>query len=144
MMTAAGMSAYLGVAGLGKASELAAVIGGFVGLAGLVIAAYGVIRAHRDAMTPVPQGLSATQSVEGTAAHTVTQVQGVAGSVRIGPSSQAVPPASSLRVPPTTHASPSSASPRDLASGEQTVTSSTVTGAVTQVGGVGGDVDIDQ
>ena len=146
LVAAAGMGVYLGVAGLSKASELAGVISGFVGLAGLAVAAYGVIQAHRDAVTPTLQGPPASQSVTSTGARAVTQVKDATGSVRIGPSSHAVPPASLLPAPPKTQMppEPSPGPPADATSGAQAVTNSDVSGAVTQVEGVGGDVEIDQ
>lgn len=50
VLTMAGLAAYIAVVGLGKANGLAGVVGVFVGLAGVGVAAYGVVQAHRDAV----------------------------------------------------------------------------------------------
>jgi hypothetical protein len=143
VMTVAGLGAYLGVAGLSKANELAGVIGGFVGLAGLVVAAYGVVQAHKDAVTLSPDGPGDGQSVSNTTARTVTQVKDATGNVRIGKVSPAVPPSPPVPSAPPVRRMPS-ATPSDIPTGGQTVIDSSVSGDVTQVQGVGGDVDIDR
>jgi hypothetical protein len=150
VVAAAGLGVYLWVAGLSKASELASVVVGFAALIGAGIAWYGVVQAHKDALAAdkdavkaAPEGADDGQSVANSTAGTVTQVKGVTGSVRIGGSSQSASPSSPA--PPTGRSSdtPPPAAPR-TAPGGQTVVDSDVSGDVSQVDGVGGDVDIDR
>lgn len=49
VLAAAGLAVYVSFVGLYRANELAGVAGVFVALAGVGVAVYGVIRAHRDA-----------------------------------------------------------------------------------------------
>src|SRR5208283_2125330 len=93
VITVAGLAAYLGVAGLSGASELASVISGFVGLAGVGVAVYGVVQAHKDAVASPSGGRAGGQSVTDTTARTVTQVRGVTGNVSVGGFSPAASPA---------------------------------------------------
>ena len=58
VLTAAGLAAYVAVVGLYRANELAGVAGVFVGLAGVGVAVFGVIRAHRDAVSQNTVGRS--------------------------------------------------------------------------------------
>lgn len=141
VIAAAGLAAYLAVAGLSRANELAGVLSGFVALAGLGIAVYGVVQAHKDAVTSDPRRQDGNQSVAETTARSVTQVKGVTGNVRVGRHSSPAAPGSSLS-PATRSAAPTTAGANP--SGGQTVTGSNVSGDVSQVDGIGGDVDIDQ
>lgn len=149
---AAGLSVYFAVAGLDKADKLASVASAFIGLAGLVASVYGIFQARRDA-----PGSSAAveggQAVAGsTVARGVTQVRGVSGSVRTGnaPSPSAPAPAApaSPVLSSTSGLAPSGVSePVPEAPGRggaQAVTDSQVGGDVTQVDGVGGDVEVDR
>jgi hypothetical protein len=94
------LGAFLAVQGLDKADKWASVIGLFVGLAGLGLAAAGAVDGRRRA---------GQQSVtDATIGGGVAQVRGVHGSVRIGPG--ATPPAPSAPSPPAP--APASASAR--------------------------------
>jgi membrane protein implicated in regulation of membrane protease activity len=144
IMAVAGIAAYLGVAGLSSASELAGIVSGFVGLAGLGVAVYGVVQAHNDAMASDSRGRSGEQSVTNTTARSVTQVKGVTGKVRIGGSSSTVSPASPASPPTRTSAGPPPMPPGTALASGQMVADSNIGGDVTQVDGVSGAVDIDR
>jgi hypothetical protein len=143
----AGLGVYFAVAGLGKASELAGVAGVFIGLAGLVVAVYGVRQAHRDAVTSSEAGGQSV--VRSSAGGGITQVHRAGGSVRVGnvPHAEAAPSAGAVRDP-----APSSGQPTPDATGlagkppgtrgGQSVTDSQAGGGVTQIDGAGGDVDV--
>ncbi|MEV6802992.1 hypothetical protein AB0M91_32310 [Micromonospora rifamycinica] len=124
----AGLGTFLAIQGLDKADKWGSVLGLFVGLAGLGLAVAGAVGARRQA-----GGQSVTGSTIGGG---VTQVRGVGGSVRIGPS-----PA-----PPVAPTPPGSSPPvpSPAPGGGQAVTGSSTTGPVRQVDGVGGDVDLDR
>lgn len=141
VMVAAGIGSYLGMAGLSGASELAAVVAAFVGLGGLGVAVYGVVQAHRDAVAADSHGPSGEQSVTNTTARSVTQVKGAAGNVRVAGSSSAASPAPTTSPPPTV---PPPALSGTIPGNGQTVAGSSIGGDVTQVDGVGGDVNIDR
>src|SRR6266496_2770325 len=146
---AAGLGVYFAVAGLDKADKLASVAGAFIGLAGLVASVYGMVQARRDAPGSSSAAGEGGQSVAGsTVARGVTQVSDVTGSVRIGDAPSSSPVAPAAPASPV----PSSTSGRPLSGvvgapgggGGQSVTDSQVGGDVTQVDGVGGDVDVDR
>lgn len=128
-----GLGAYFIVADLGQASEVAGVVGLFVGMAGLAVSVYGVRQAHRDASAAKGgQSVIASRTAGG-----ITQVRGVQGSVRIGEVPHIAPRrASSEGVP-----APGSAAEVEHAGG-QSVTGSEAGGGITQADGVGGDVDV--
>lgn len=132
-MAVAGLGAYFVVAGLGEASEVAGVVGLFVGLAGLAVSMYGVRQAHRDA-TAAEGGQSVIAS---RTAGRIVQVRGVRGSVRIGEKPPIAPRRSSGEGGPA----PGPAVEAEHAGG-QSVTGSEAGGGITQVDGVGGDVDV--
>lgn len=142
VMAAAGLGVYLGVAGLSNASELAGVVGGFVGLAGLGVAAFGVVQAHADAIRSAPNDSDGAQSVSGTTAGTVTQVKEVTGNVSIGKSLPAASSSPTVLSRPQVSLAPPIAPPGPTAGGGQFVEGSNVTGDVFQVDRVGGDLDI--
>ncbi|QDY09440.1 hypothetical protein FJK98_21715 [Micromonospora sp. HM134] len=125
----AGLGTFLAIQGLDKADKWGSVLGLFVGLAGLGLAAAGAIGARRQA-----GGQLVTGSTIGGG---VTQVRGVGGNVRIGPA-----PAQPV-VPAPPGSSPSSV-PFPSPSGGQVVEGSSTAGPVRQVDGVGGDVELDQ
>jgi hypothetical protein len=119
---------FLVAVGLDDADRWASVFGLFVGLAGLGLSAIGLRQARRQA--------GAQAVTDSTVGGRLTQVRGVAGSVRIGPVSvsgspprQATPPSSSRTAAPVDG---------------QLVDGSQVAGPVQQVDGVGGDVEIDR
>jgi hypothetical protein len=149
---AAGLGVYFAVAGLDKADKLASVAGAFIGLAGLVASVYGVVQARRDAPGSSSAAVEGGQSVAGsTVARGVTQVRGITGSVRIGdaPSPSAAAPAAPASPVPSTSGLAPSGVPEPVPEapgrgGGQSVTDSQVGGDVTQVDGVGGDVDVDR
>jgi drug/metabolite transporter (DMT)-like permease len=58
-----GLSIYFGRIGLDKADKTASVIGALSGLAGLALAAYGVVLARRDHKTHLPATGGTEQSV---------------------------------------------------------------------------------
>jgi hypothetical protein len=130
----AGLGAFLAIQGLDKADKWASVLGLFVGLAGLGLAAAGTVgvRQHTG-------GQSVTDATIGGG---VAQVRRVRGSVKIG--SDASPAAS-----PAPAASPVSPSTRPPhvgtdGNGGQSVTRSSTVGPVRQVDDVGGDVELDR
>ena len=149
LAAAAGLGAYFAVAGLDQASKVSSVAVMFIGLAGLVVAAYGIVRAHGDAQNPSAAGAAGGQRVEGsTTAGGVTQVRGVKGDVRLGtppprsPSVERGSPAGSSAAP-----GPSPSGALELAPGTgggQSVAGSQVGGEVRQVDDVDGDVDVDR
>jgi hypothetical protein len=139
VLACAALGAYLAVAGLSKANELVGAGGGFIALASLGVAAYGVIQAHRDAASPGDQRTGNSQSVARTIAGSVTQVKDVTGTVRIGRSSTRTPSSSPAGTAPDRPAP--GESPVDA---RQVVTDSSIGGAVTQVEGTGGDLEIDR
>jgi hypothetical protein len=142
-----GLGVYFAVAGLGKASELAGVVGAFIGLAGLVVSVYGVRQAHRDAS---PLSAAGGQSVtRSRATGGITQVRGVKGSVRIGdvPPSAATPPARAADASAPSPGQPAADAPEPAGeapgpAGGQSVTDSEAGGGITQIDGAGGDVDV--
>jgi hypothetical protein len=147
------LGVYFAVEGLGKADKVASVAGTFIGLAGLVVSVYGIYQARREDPGSSAPTVGGGQSVTGTTtAGGVTQVKDVTGSVRIS----GAPTHSSAAPPAPAPAAPSSASgltpsgvsvPVPEASGPgggQSVTNSQSGGEVTQIEGVGGDVDIDR
>ena len=147
----AGLGVYFAVAGLDKADKLASVAGTFIGLAGLVVSVYGIFQTRREA--PGSSAAGSGQSVTGsTVAGGVTQVKGVTGSVRIGgvpTHSSTAPPASAPAAPSsvselTPSGAPEAVSEASEPAGRQSVADSQAGGEVTQVDGVGGDVDIDR
>jgi hypothetical protein len=148
LAAAAGLGAYFAVAGLDQASKVSSVAVMFIGLAGLVAAAYGIVRAHGDAQN-TSAGAAGGQRVEGsTTAGGVTQVRGVKGDVRLGtppprsPSVKRGSPAGSSAAPGL---SPSGAlEPAPGTGGGQSVAGSQVGGEVRQVDDVDGDVDVDR
>ncbi|WP_254876719.1 hypothetical protein [Verrucosispora sp. NA02020] len=130
----AGLGAFLTVQGLDDADKWASVLGLFVGLAGLGLAAAGAAGTRRQA-----RNQSVVNTVVGGG---VTQVRGVRGSVRLG--SAATPPTAA---PPVAPPSAPTGGPPAAASGgggDQLVSGSSVTGPVRQVDEVGGDVEIDR
>jgi len=146
ILAVAGLSAYLGVTGLGSGSELAGVISAFAGLAGLGIAVYGVIRAHKDAVAGSPTGPGGGQSVTHTTAGVILQIRNVAGDVRIGRSSSAapVPSPAAPQQPGPDPAGPAAPHAAGAPSGGQEVADSNIGGGVTQLDVTGADVDIDR
>jgi hypothetical protein len=153
LAAAAGLGAYFAVAGLDQASKVSSVAVMFIGLAGLVVAAYGIVRAHGDAQNPSAAGPAGGQRVEGsTTAGGVTQVRGVKGDVRLGtppprsPSVERGSPAGSSAAPgplPSGALEPAPA-PAPGTGGGQSVAGSQVGGEVRQVDDVDGDVDVDR
>jgi hypothetical protein len=149
---AAALGAYFAVAGLDQAGKVSSVAVMFIGLAGLVVAAYGIVRAHRDVQNPSAAAPEGGQSVDdSTIAGGVTQIRKVKGSVRLGtpPPRSAAPepgsPASSSAAPrpaPSGASEPASGTPGT--GGGQSVTGSQAGGEVRQVDDVGGDVDVDR
>ncbi len=144
VLAIAGLAAYLGAAGLSQANELAGVAGGFVGLAGLGVAVYGVVQAHKDAVSSSSREPDDDQSVTDTRAAAVTQIKDVTGNVRVHGSTPAGRPASprlSAAQPPM---QPMAAPPAAAMSGGQAVTGSDIDGDVTQIDTAGGDVDLER
>jgi hypothetical protein len=94
VVTAAWMGIYFAEVGLNAASQVAGVVSAFIGLAGLVVAVYGMVAVKPDPKkTGSPPGPGAgdvvTNAVSGTTNHGLI-IQGG----RIGPAdSQANPPA---------------------------------------------------
>jgi hypothetical protein len=127
----AGLGFFLTAQGLDKADKLASVLGLFVGLIGLGLAVFGGAGARRQV-----GGQSVTDSTIGGS---VTQVRGVRGNLRVGPSA----PAGSPVAPPLS--APTAAPPAggDLGEG-QAVTRSSTAGPVRQIDDVGGDAELDQ
>lgn len=133
-LVGAGLGAFLAAQTLDRANKLAGVFGVFVALAGVGLAAYGLVGARRAA-----GGQSVTDSVVGGG---VTQVRGVRGDVRIGPSA---PAAGSPSTPPAPQPSTAGSETGGVPAGDgQSVTRSWTAGPVRQVDGAGGDVDIDR
>jgi hypothetical protein len=129
-----GLGVYLVVIGLDRADKVASVIGMFAGLAGLALAAYGVVLTRRGLEQHIRPGgqVVAESSVGGE----VLQVRGVRGNLRIGPAASPAPPLAGS-------ASPSPSAPT-VAPGSQSVTGSQVAGPVRQVDDIGGDADLDR
>jgi len=128
----AGLGAFLAVQGLDKADKFSSVFGLFVGVAGLGLAISGAVGVRRQA-----SGQSVTGSSIGGS---VTQVRGVRGDVRVGPS---IPAGG----PPPAPAASAAALAADGGQGEeagQSVTRSWTAGPVRQVDDVGGDVEVDR
>jgi hypothetical protein len=146
MIAAIGLGAYLGVAGLSGANELAGVLSGFAALAGLGVAAYGVVQAHKDALESKSREPGSGQSVMGTTTGPVTQVRRVVGNVRMGhrSSPSPSPSAPSPAMPPAASPSGLPGPTKADSSGYQRVAHSNVSGDVTQIEWVGGDIDIDR
>jgi hypothetical protein len=140
VLVLAGLTSYLARAGLDTADKLASSIGVVSAVAAL-LAPYLL-----PAPQPVPpQGTAAREASEQTVTGSgvggdVRQISGVAGGVRIGPAPTGQP--LTAPVPPSPPAAVPSAAP--AAAGSQVAGNSTVTGSVTQIGDVGGDVDIDR
>jgi hypothetical protein len=150
LAVAAGLGTYFVVAGLGQASQVSSVAVMFVGLAGLVVAAWGIGLAHRDAQN-LPAGAERGQRVDrSTIVGGVTQVRGVRGSVRLGGSSARLPARAagaddSPAVVPGPASLAAAAPPGETPAGSgQSVTGSQVGGEVRQVDDVGGDLDVDR
>jgi hypothetical protein len=127
VLACAALGIYFGSVGLSKANALAGVIGLFVAVAGLGVSAWGILAARR---AQVPGGQVVADSRVGS----INQVGSVGGNARIsrGSARPEVPASSGPVVLPTSAADP----------GGQTVTGSEVTGTVSQIGNVGGDLDI--
>ncbi|WP_438361837.1 hypothetical protein [Micromonospora sicca] len=130
----AGLGSFLAVQGLDKAGKWAGVFGVFVGLAGLGLSVSGAVGARRQS-----RGQSVTDSSVGVG---VTQVRGVRGNVRIGPSAPAPATPSAPAAPQPPIAGPRADGVPTW--GGQSVTRSWTTGPVRQVDGVDGDVDVDR
>lgn len=147
LAAAAGLGAYFAVAGLDQASKVSSVAVMFIGLAGLVVAVYGIVRAHGDAQNPSAAGAAGGQKVDGsTIGGGVTQVRGVRGGVRLGtppPRSPSIERGSPAGSSGALGPAPSGAPGPGTGSG-QSVAGSQVGGEVRQVDDVGGDVDVDQ
>ncbi|MFY1621569.1 hypothetical protein ACN268_00365 [Micromonospora sp. WMMD735] len=130
----AALGVFLAVQTLDRADKFASVFGLFVAVAGLGLSAYGVFGARRAA-----GGQSVADSVVGGG---VTQVRGVRGSVRFGPSA---PDVGSPSIPATPQPSAPGAAADGVPAGDgQSVTRSWTAGPVRQVDDVDGDVDIDR
>jgi len=130
-----GLGVYLVVIGLDRADKVASVIGMFAGLAGLALAAYGVLLTRRGLGQPIGRAgqVVAGSSVGGD----VLQVRGVRGNLRTGPATASPAPPQAGSAPPP----PSAPAP---APGSQSVTGSQVAGPVRQVDDIGGDADLDR
>ena len=63
---AAGLGVYFAVAGLDKADKLASVASMYIGLAGLVAAVYGMVRARGDAPGSSSAAVEGDQSIAGS------------------------------------------------------------------------------
>ncbi|TDC55474.1 hypothetical protein E1281_12165 [Actinomadura sp. KC345] len=124
---AAGLGWHFAAVGLDRADKLASVIGAFVGLTALGVAVYGALSGGGPGGRPGPGQHVGRTRVGGS----VTQVRGVAGSVRTGGAS----------APPVPAQAPGGPVPVPE-SGGQSVDGSRVSGDVTQVEGVGGDADL--
>jgi hypothetical protein len=151
----AGLAALFAVAGLGRADEVASVVGAFIGLAGLGVSVYGLVQARSDAGPGHADGDDAgRQAVSGSSVGGRTvQVSKAAGGVTVRPSPRApVPPAAAAAgtqdaAAPTaaapTAAAPTAAAPTGAGYGPgQSVSDSRVGGDVVQIAGADGDVEI--
>lgn len=139
LLACAGLGIYFGFAGLSKANELAGVIGLFVALAGLGVAVWGVVATR-------PGQPAADQTVARSRAAQVNQVGQVSGSMRIGAAAQPAAPPARATAPPDARVPLSPGPPETPApaagQGSQSVLDSEVTGSISQIGSVGGDLDI--
>lgn len=141
VLVLAGLTVYLARVGLDTADKLASSIGVVIAVAAL-LAPY-LLPAQQPVPTPDSAAPAPSQAVTGSGVGgDVRQISGVAGGVRIGPppTTTGQPPAAP--VPPPPPAAVPDAAP--AAPPSQVVDKSTVTGSVTQIGTVGGDVDIDR
>ena len=159
----AGLAALFAVAGLGRADEVASVVGAFIGLAGIGVSVYGLVQARSDAGPGPADDDADRQAVSGsTVSGRTVQVSKSAGGVTVRPSPRApVPPAATAAgtqdaaaptaAAPTaaapTAAAPTAAAPTAPASGAgykpgQSVSDSRVGGDVVQIAGADGDVEI--
>lgn len=130
----AGLGVFLVVQNLDRADKFASVFGMFVALAGVGLSAYQLISARRAA-----GGQSVTDSDVGGE---VTQIHGVGGNVRFGPSA---PATGSPSVPAAPRPSVAGPGADGVPAGDgQSVTRSWTGGPVRQVKDVGGEVDIDR
>jgi hypothetical protein len=123
-----GLGVYLAITDLDRADKLASVIGSFLAAAGLALSGYGLILARRALQS---SSRSSGQTVERVRAKSgVDVVDGVGGSVHLGPSQTTSPSAGT-----------STASAPPQSSGEQTVRDVQAGGHIRIIRGVGGDVD---
>jgi hypothetical protein len=123
-----GFGMYLAIADLDRADKLASVTGPFLAATGLAMSGYGIILARRALQS---SNRSSGQTVERVRAKSgVDVVDGVGGSVHLGPSQI-----------PSPSAGKSTASAPPQPSGEQTVRDVQAGGHVRIIRGVGGDVD---
>lgn len=133
------------VMGLNKANELAGVVSASATLVGLGVSMYGLVLARRTSSPPSRP--SSYQSVTGsTVLGGVVQVDGVVGGVNAGVAPPSVAPDVAV-MPAPGHAAPTApaAATSSAAHGSaQSVTNSQIGGNVTQISGVGGDVDVSQ
>jgi hypothetical protein len=126
-----GLGVYFVASGLDRADKLASAIGLFVGLLGLAVSLYGTLLARRSHPQQGGQSISGSQ-VGGE----VLRVHDVRGNVRIGPAgtrSSGNPPAA---IPLSSRLGEGT--------GSQSVSGSTISGPVRDVGNIGGDADIDR
>jgi hypothetical protein len=131
VVTAVGLGVYLAVAGVDKAASVAGVLVGFVELAALILALYGLTRERRH---------PGRQTVSGSlVTGTVDQVRGVEGAVRIR---HATGTQHTTGTPSVPAGSRSPATPTPAGDEGQSVTGTAVGGHLDQVDGVRGDVEI--
>lgn len=132
------------VVGLTKANELAGVVSAVAALAGLGVSVYGLVMARRDSSRST--GPPGKQSVIGsTTVGGIAQVQGVAGGVTTRAASRPAVAPSAAVLPVLENTPPVAASesaPSATQGRGQSVTDSQIGGNVTQISGVGGDVDV--